>query len=156
MTANGRIAPRQPPVASLTRRWPAGRVAVAMQVCRGLAFLSYLWVDSAVTFSAAAALVAVFDRPTITVNQILVARVVREDERNTAMATMHVAGNLGVAAGTALGTLALLHPSRASFAVVVVADAASFFLAAWIVGRALRGTHEVAPAAPPPGSAAGA
>jgi MFS family permease len=144
------------PVASLTRRWPAGRVAVAMQICRGLAFLSYLWVDSAVTFAAAAALVAVFDRPTITVNQILVARVVPEDERNTAMATMHVAGNLGVAAGTALGTLALLHPTHASFAVVVVADAASFFLAAWIVGRALRGTHEVAPAAPPPGSAAGA
>src|ERR671931_2020508 len=109
------------PVASLTRRWPAGRVAVAMQVCRGLAFLSYLWVDSAVTFAAAAALVAVFDRPTITVNQILVARVVREDERNTAMATMHVAGNLGVAAGAAPGAPALLHPTHAPFAVGVVA-----------------------------------
>src|SRR5918912_2245327 len=140
------------PVAGLTRRWPAGPVAVAMQVCRGLSFLSYLAVDSAVTFAIAAALVAVFDRPTITVNQILVARAVPDEERNTAMATMHVAGNLGVAAGTGLGTLALLNPSHASFAVVVVADAASFFLAAWIVGRALRGTHELVPAAPPPGS----
>lgn len=144
------------PVASLTRRWPAGPVAVAMQVCRGLAFLSYLTVDSAVTFAVAATLVAVFDRPTITVNQILVARVVPDDERNTAMATMHVAGNLGVAAGTALGTLALLWPERASFAAVVVVDAASFFLAAWVVGRAARHTPETPPAAPPPGWSGGA
>src|SRR5438874_6980764 len=64
------------PVAALTRRRQAGRVAVGMQICRGLAFLGYLEVRSAVTFAAAAALVAVFDRPTITVNQILVARVV--------------------------------------------------------------------------------
>src|ERR687888_280236 len=120
------------PVAALTRRRPAGRVAVAMQVCRGLAFLSYLEVRSAVTFAAAAALVAVFDRPTITVNQILVARVVR------------------AAAGTALGTLALLRADRGSFDAVVITDAASFFLAAWIVGRAVRQSDEIVPAEPPP------
>ena len=111
------------PVAALTRRRQAGRVAVAMQICRGLAFLSYLEVRSAVTFAAAATLVAVFDRPTITVNQILVARVVRDEERNAAMATMHVAANVGVAAGTALGTLALLRADQGSFDAVVVADA---------------------------------
>ena len=138
------------PVASLTRRWPAGPVAVALQICRGLAFLGYVFVDSAFTFAVAAAVVAVFDRPTITVNQILVARVVPEDERNTAMATMHVAGNVGVAAGTALGTLALLHPDHGSFTAVVVADAASFFLAAWMVGRAVwrTGAGEPPPADP--------
>jgi MFS transporter len=144
------------PVASLTRRWPAGPVAVALQICRGLSFLSYLAVDSAVSFAVAAALVAVFDRPTITVNQILVARVVPDDERNAAMATMHVAGNLGVAAGTAFGTLALLRPDRASFSAVVIADAASFFLAAWVVGRAVRRTPETAPAEPPAGGSGGA
>ena len=140
------------PVASLTRRWPAGPVAVALQICRGLAFLGYVFVDSAVTFAVAAAVVAVFDRPTITVNQILVARVVPEEERNTAMATMHVAGNVGVAAGTAIGTLALLNPDRGSFAAVVIVDAASFFLAAWVVGRAVwrTGEGEPPPAAPAP------
>src|ERR671931_718527 len=107
------------PVAALTRRRQAGRVAVAMQICRGLAGLSPLEVRSAVTFAAAAALVAVFDRPTITVNQILVARVVRDEERNAAMATMHVAANVGVAAGTARGELALPPAERGSFAAVV-------------------------------------
>jgi predicted MFS family arabinose efflux permease len=138
------------PVAALTRRRQAGRVAVAMQICRGLAFLGYLEVRSAVTFAAAAALVAVFDRPTITVNQILVARVVRHEERNAAMATMHVAANVGVAAGTALGTLALLRADRGSFDAVVIADAATFFLAAWIVGRAVRQSDEIVPEEPPP------
>jgi hypothetical protein len=137
------------PVAGLTRRWRAGHVAVAMQVCRGLSFLSYLAVDSAVTFALAAALVAMFDRPTITVNQILVARAVPEKDRNPTMAAMHVAGNLGVTAGAALGALALLRPDRASFSAVVVVDAASFFLAAWVVGRAVRRTDERRPAAAP-------
>ena len=137
------------PVAALTRRRQAGRVAVAMQICRGLAFLGYLEVRSAVTFAAAAALVAVFDRPTITVNQILVARVVRDEKRNAAMATMHVAANVGVAAGTALGTLALLRADRGAFDAIVIADAATFFLAAWIVGRAVRQSEEVVPAEAP-------
>jgi hypothetical protein len=144
------------PVAALTRRWPAGPVAVAMQVCRGLAFLSYLAVDSAVTFALAATLVAVFDRPTITVNQILVARAVPETERNAAMATMHVAANLGVVAGTGLGTLALLRPDRTSFSAVVVADAASFFLAAWMVGRAAWRIDTSAPPAAPAAARGGA
>src|SRR5919197_4596169 len=137
------------PVAALTRRRQAGRVAVAMQICRGLAFLSYLEVHSAGTFAAAATLVAGFDRPTITVNQILVARVVRAEERNTAMATMHVAANVGVAAGTALGTLALLRADRGSFDAIVIADVAPFFLAAWIVGRAVRQSDEIVPAESP-------
>jgi hypothetical protein len=144
------------PVAGLTRRWPAGHVAVAMQVCRGLAFLSYLAVESAVTFAAAATLVAVFDRPTITVNQILVARAVPERERSAAMAAMHVAGNIGVTAGAALGALALLRPDRSAFAAVVVVDAASFFLAAWVIARAVRRTGESAPPAAPVPQAGGA
>jgi hypothetical protein len=136
------------PVAGLTRRWRAGQVAVAMQVCRGLSFLGYLAVDSAVTFAIAASLVAVFDRPTITVNQILVARAVPEETRNPAMAAMHVAGNLGVTAGAALGALALLRADRTAFSAVVLVDAASFFLAAWVVGRAVRRTGETQPAEP--------
>jgi MFS family permease len=130
------------PVANLTRRWPAGPVAVGMQIARGLAFLSYLAVDSAVTFAVAATLVAIFDRPTITVNQILVARVVPKVERSAAMATMHVAANLGVMAGAALGTLALVRADRAAFNVVVVVDAASFLVAAWVVGRAVWGHRD--------------
>ena len=134
------------PVAGLTRRWRAGHVAVGMQICRGLSFLGYLAVDSAVTFAGAAALVAVFDRPTITVNQILVARAVPGDERTTAMGAMHVAANLGVTAGAAIGALALLRPDRTAFSAVVVLDALTFFLAASLIARAIRRTGE----SPPP------
>ena len=137
------------PVAALTRRWRAGHVAVAMQVCRGLSFLTFLAVDSAVTFAIAATLVAVFDRPTITVNQILVARAVPDEERSPAMGAMHVAGNLGVTFGAALGALALLRPDRTAFSGVVVLDAATFFVAAWVILRAVRRTPESEPAAAP-------
>jgi hypothetical protein len=142
------------PVANLTRRWPAGRVAVALQVCRGLAFLSYLAVGSAPTFYAAAALVAVVDRPATAVIQVLVGRVVPDEERGATMAVLHAAQNLGVAAGAALGALALLRADRASFAAVVVADSASFFVAAWLLRRMLRTTPERLPPTEPAAPAA--
>jgi hypothetical protein len=141
------------PVTGLTRRWPAAPVAVVLQVCRGLAFLSYLAVGSAPTFVAAAVLVAVVDRPAATVIQVLVGRMVPEGDRNGTMASLHVAQNVGVAAGAALGALVLLRPDRASFGVVVVADAASFLVAAWLIARMARRTPERLPPpepAPPP------
>jgi MFS family permease len=123
------------PVADLTRRWPAGRVAVLLQIARGLTFLSYLTVVDARTFFVAAALVGIADRPTITVNQIVVARVVPVEERNAAMAAAHVAQNLGITIGALLGTLALLRTDRIAFVAVVVINAATYFLAAWVMAR---------------------
>jgi MFS family permease len=123
------------PVADLTRRWPAGRVAVLLQIARGLAFLSYLAVVDAPTFFVAAALVGVADRPTITVNQIVVARVVPEEERGAAMAAAHVAQNVGITVGAMLGTVALLSTDRAAFVTVVLVNAATYVLAAWVMAR---------------------
>ncbi|MEU0566005.1 MFS transporter [Nonomuraea sp. NPDC005983] len=123
------------PVADLTRRWPAGRVAVLLQVARGLAFLSYLAVVDARTFFVAAALVGIADRPTITVNQIVVARVVPDAERSAAMAAAHVAQNVGISVGALLGTLALLRTDRSVFVAVVLINAATYFLAAWVMAR---------------------
>jgi hypothetical protein len=137
------------PVANLTSRWPAGRVAMVLQICRGLAFLSYLAVGSAPTFYAAAALVAVVDRPATAVMQVLVGRVVADEERSATMAALHTAQNLCVAAGAALGALALLRADRASFAAVVIVDSASFFVAAWLLARMMRTTPERVPPAEP-------
>ncbi|UBU17876.1 MFS transporter [Nonomuraea gerenzanensis] len=123
------------PVADLTRRWPAGRVAVLLQVARGLAFLSYLAVVDAGTFFVAAALVGVTDRPAITVNQIVVARVIPQEERNGTMAAAHVAQNLGITIGALLGTVALLRTDRAVFVAVVVVNAVTYLLAAWLLAR---------------------
>lgn len=135
------------PVTSLTARWPAAPVALVLQVCRGLTFLAYLGVDSAPTFIGAAVLVAVVDRPASSVLQVLVGRVVPEEQRGTTMASLHVAQNVGIAAGAALGSLALLRSDRASFDAVVLADAASFLVAAWLIARMARRSPERVPPA---------
>jgi hypothetical protein len=63
------------------------------------------------------------------------------------MASLHAAQNVGIAIGAALGALALLRADRASFAAVVIADSATYFLAAWLVARMLRTTIEHIPPA---------
>lgn len=140
------------PVTTATRRWPVRRVAMTVQVLRGLFFLSFLAVHSVAAYFLAAALVAIVDRPATSVNQVLVSRYVRASERTGAMAAMHVATNAGMMIGALLASLALLAPSRASLAAVVVVNSLSFLVAAWQVGRAAAGPEEAA-GAPSSGAA---
>lgn len=141
------------PVTTATRRLGARRVAITVQVLRGLFALSFLAVHSAVAFYLAAALVAIVDRPATSVNQILVSRYVPREQRTAALAVMHVASNSGLMTGSLLASAALLLPSRASLDAVVIANSLSFFVAAWQVGRAAAGqetgTEETAGAGTP-------
>ena len=136
------------PVTTATRRWPVRRVAVTVQVLRGLFFLSFLLVHSALTFYFAAALVAIVDRPATSVNQVLVSRYVPEKERTATLAFMHVASNAGMMIGALLASTALLLPSRASLDIVVAVNSLSFLVAAWQVRRAAAGQDATEPAAP--------
>lgn len=136
------------PVSMATRRWPVRRVATSVQLLRGLFFLSFLLVHSAPAYYLAAALVAIVDRPATSVNQILVSRYVPDTERTATLAVMHVATNAGTMAGALVASLALLLPSRASLDAVVLANSASFLLAAWQVRRASAGEEATPPAAP--------
>src|SRR5579875_423466 len=139
------------PVTMATRRWPVRRVATSVQLLRGLFFLSFLLVRSAPAYYLAAALVAIVDRPATSVNQILVSRYVPDTERTATLAVMHVATNAGTMAGALVASLALLLPSRGSLDAVVLANSASFLLAAWQVRRAAAGEE----ATPAPDAAAG-
>jgi hypothetical protein len=127
------------PVTNATRRLPARRVAMTVQVLRGLFFLSFLLVRSAPAYYLAAALVAIVDRPATSVNQILVTRYVPQEQRTATFAVMHVASNAGLMIGALLASAALLVPSRASLDAVVLANSLSFFVAAWQVRRASAG-----------------
>ena len=127
------------PVTNATRRWPVRRVAMSVQILRGLFALSFLAVHSALTYYLAAALVAVVDRPATSVNQILVSRYVPRDQRTATLAVMHVATNAGMTIGALLASTALVLPSRASLDAVVIANSLSFFVAAWQVRRASAG-----------------
>ncbi len=140
------------PVTTATRRWQVRRVAMTVQVLRGLFALSFLAVHSALTFYLAAALVAIADRPATSVNQVLVSRYVPADQRTATLAVMHVATNAGMTIGALLASVALVLPSRASLDAVVVVNSLSFFVAAWQVGRASAGQAVVA--APGQGTAA--
>ena len=132
------------PVTTATRRWRVRRVAVTVQVLRGLFFLSFLAVHSALTYYLAAALVAIVDRPATSVNQILVSRYVRQEQRPATLAVMHVATNAGLTIGALLASTALLLPSRASLDAVVVANSLSFLVAAWQVRRVAAGQETAA------------
>lgn len=134
------------PVTTATRRWPVRRVAMTVQVLRGLFALSFLAVHSAVTYYLAAALVAIVDRPATSVNQVLVSRYVPEEQRTATLAVMHVAVNAGMTIGALLASVALVLPSRASLDAVVVANSLSFYAAAWQVRRASAGPGVAEPA----------
>jgi len=127
------------PVTTATRRLPARRVAVTLQLLRGLCFLSFLLVHSAPAYYLAAGLVALVDRPTASVNQVLVSRYVPAAGRTAALAAMHVAVNAGMMTGALAASAALLLPSRASLDAVVTANSLSFIGAAWQVRRATAG-----------------
>lgn len=127
------------PVTNATRRWPVRRVAMTVQVLRGLFALSFIAVHSPLTYYLAAALVAIVDRPATSVNQVLVSRYVPQDQRTAALAVMHVATNAGMTVGALLASVALLLPSRASLDGVVLANSLSFIVAAWQVRRASAG-----------------
>ncbi|HEY1914927.1 MAG TPA: MFS transporter [Streptosporangiaceae bacterium] len=127
------------PVTMATHRWPARRVAMTVQILRGLFFLSFLAVRSAPDYYLAAALVAIVDRPANSVNQVLVSRYVSDDQRSGALAAMHVSTNAGMMLGALLASLALLAPSRASLDAVIIVNSLSFLLAAGQVRRATAG-----------------
>jgi Major Facilitator Superfamily len=127
------------PVTTATRRWQVRRVAITVQLLRGLFFLGFLLVRSAPAYYLAAALVAVVDRPATSVNQVLVSRYVPDKQRPATLAAMHVAANAGMMSGALLASTALLLPSRASLDAVVVANSLSFVVAAWQVRRAASG-----------------
>jgi predicted MFS family arabinose efflux permease len=132
------------PVTNATRRWPVRRVAMSVQVLRGLFFLSFLAVHSAPAYYLAAALVAIVDRPATSVNQILVSRYVPAGQRTPALAGMHIATNAGITLGALFASTALLLPSRASLDAVVTANSLSFLLAAWQVRQATAGPQVTA------------
>jgi hypothetical protein len=136
------------PVTMATRRWRVRRVAVTLQVLRGLFFLSFLLVHSAPAYYLAAAFVAIVDRPTASVNQILVSRCVPAEQRTATFAVMHVATNAGMMIGALFASTALLLPSRASLDAVVTANSLSFLVAAWQVGRAAAGQETTGAASP--------
>ncbi|HET9893589.1 MAG TPA: MFS transporter [Streptosporangiaceae bacterium] len=133
------------PVTNATRRWPARRVAMTVQVLRGLFALSFLAVHSAPAYYLAAALVAIADRPATSVNQILVSRYVPREQRTATLAVMHVATNAGMTIGALFASAALLVPSRASLDAVVVVNSLSFVVAAWQVRRATAGQPMATP-----------
>jgi MFS family permease len=136
------------PVTNAARRWPVRRVAMTVQVLRGLFALSFLAVHSAETYYLAAALVAIVDRPSTSVNQVLVSRYVPAEQRTSTLAVMHVATNAGMTIGALFASVALVLPSRASLDAVVLANSLSFYVAAWQVRRASAGHGAAEPAKP--------
>jgi len=135
------------PVTNATRRWPARRVAVSVQILRGLFFLSFLAVRSAPAYYLAVAIVAIVDRPSTSVNQVLVSRYVPDEQRTPALAGMHIATNAGMTLGALLASTALVLPSRTSLDAVVIASSLSYLLAAGQVRRATSGAEVPPPAA---------
>lgn len=146
------------PGSRIAARRGGRRIAVALHVTRALLFLPLLLAPSAAVLLASAVAVLALDRTASGVLQVLVGQELGHDERVRVMARLHAVANIGIAAGSAVGGLALQGASEDRMALVLGVDAVTFLLAAALLARRwspARGAPPapVAPdddAAPPP------
>jgi MFS family permease len=110
----------------------------------GLLFVQGLW-----SFAPLACVIAVAEATVKSANGAMVAGSVAPDERLRLRAYLRSVNNAGVGLGTLVGGIPLLLDTRGAYTAVLVGNAATFILAAAILGRAQRVPPRRAPAAGP-------
>lgn len=139
------------PGSRIAARRGGRRIAVALHVTRAVLFLPLLLAPSAAVLLASAVAVLALDRTASGVLQVLVGQELGHDERVRVMARLHAVANIGIAAGSAVGGLALQGASEDRMALVLGVDAVTFLLAAALLARRWSPVTPVtAGAAPPP------
>jgi MFS family permease len=113
---------------------------------RVVAFLLYLAVGSLAAFAAVASLVSVASAGWFPTQQALIGSLLADEDRVKVMASVRAVRNLGYAVGGLGATAALALGGRPAFVTVVVANAASYALCAWLYAKLPRVETEVAAA----------
>ncbi|MFJ6940720.1 MFS transporter [Streptomyces sp. NPDC101132] len=136
------------------RRGPRG-TAVLLALAAAGAVASFLLVDSFGAFLVAAVGYATAQCGLAAARQALLAGLVAPEERTGVLAHLQAVGNAGLAAGAALGGLALHVGTREAFLAVFTLDALTFLLGAALLRQLPAVAPTVAPAEGGAGRAAG-
>jgi MFS family permease len=121
------------PIGMLADRFGTFRVYVLLQLWLATGFVSYTFVDSFAGFVVVASMISTGLGSTVPVLQALVGSLVDADARVGLMALTRSVNNVGYGLGGALATLILVINSRAAYNAVLIADAATFVIAATII-----------------------
>lgn len=123
------------PLGRLADRWGSRRLLITLLVLEGLAVLLYTRVSGFVPFVALVSLVTFLDRGSTAVRNTLVAASFPPEARVRSRALIRAVINAGVGVGCALAALALQVDTRQAYELVVLADAATFLVAALLMRR---------------------
>ncbi|RKT11913.1 MFS transporter [Streptomyces sp. 1114.5] len=123
------------PAGRAADRWGARRVLVTLVSVQAVGTAGYALVHSYPAFVALACLVSAVDRGSAAVRNALYAEVLPADRRVAGRAYLRVVTNVGICLGTALGAIALQVDTRPVYVAAILADAASFVVAALLFHR---------------------
>jgi MFS family permease len=123
------------PLGRLADRFGSRRALVALYVWRGLGFLAYVLVDDLAGFLLVACLLGAGEWAVGPLVQALVGAAEEGESRVRTMAAMNAVRNAGFLLGALLATLAIASDNPDAYRALVVADAASFFVAALLLTR---------------------
>lgn len=123
------------PSGMLADRFGPGRIYVALQAWRGFGYLAYGLIDSFPAFLIVAACIGLVDGAIPAINQAVVGTAVSSKERVDTLAKIRAVRNVGFSAGAILATLAISLGSREAFLLLVLGNAASFFIVAIMLVR---------------------
>jgi hypothetical protein len=132
------------PIGVLADRLGPGRVYLAVQLWRALAYGLYALVSGPVGFVLTAVAVEAVDAATPALSQAVVGLAVPEPRRVATLAKVRAVRNLGFGLGAAVATAVLAVGSRPAFLVMIGTNAAAVLLGALLLARgtgiaALRG-----------------
>ncbi len=126
-------------------RWGARRILVLLLSVRALAFVLYAFAASFAAFLAIATLLGTVEKATSPIQQALIGEAVAEDRRQRALAFVRSARNAGFALGALAAAAAVSTATSLGYDSIVLFNAASFVLAAVLMGRLPVARAAVAP-----------
>lgn len=123
------------PVGRLADRIGGKRALIALHIWRGSCFAAYPFVDGPKMFFVVAFLIGIAEWSIGPIVQSVIGTVEQGASRVRTMAALTAVRNVGFTIGAVLATVALTSADTRIYSGLVIADAATFFLAAGLLAR---------------------
>ncbi len=123
------------PIGMIADRIGPRKVLVGVSLWRAACFVAYPFIQNLWQFIAVVCLLGLVEKAASPMEQALVGQVVEADERIRVLAVLRSMRNVGLTVGVMLGGLGLLIGTRPGYALILLANAASFVLLAALAAR---------------------
>ena len=135
------------PIGMLGDRFGPGRVYVAIQVWRALAYAAYALAGGFTSFVAIASAIELGDASAPAIAQAMVGLAVPDEERVETLAKVRAVRNVGFGLGAGVAAAALTVGARPAFLALILANAGLVLLSAWLLARVRTGRPQTLGAA---------